>query len=283
MSMTQMGQPAAAALPCGVLWFLHIPKTGGTSVKEFLRSVAARTQWTFVELQEHGPLSAETWIRTTIHAARTRDANATTPRFLVHQHGESPGLGSALLPDLLRRLNNTLRLEDLAAQGCRLALTAVLREPIARTTSSLYFNGVGRHEVRAFVADQSDRQAKFIMNGVQHPSACTWVHNNTKRPCTSTNHTLLASPELVHQAYATLASFDLVGRFERFDAFIAELARMLRYSWESAVPHMLKHHKRPFNLSRDDQFWIAQHNVGDAWLYDSLAENRWKSPRYLDL
>ena len=41
---------ALAPMECGVLWFLHIPKTGGTTIQHHFHDNAAKQGWEFVNM-----------------------------------------------------------------------------------------------------------------------------------------------------------------------------------------------------------------------------------------
>lgn len=121
----------SAQLECGVLWFLHVCKTGGTTVKDFLKHDVGRSDgsgWRFVNLMSSPcdpTLAAHNmsdWMKSERWRVADGELRREQPRLIIHQHSCSPGMGAHLLPQL-QALNATLRRRS--GGRCRLALATV--------------------------------------------------------------------------------------------------------------------------------------------------------------
>ena len=154
----------AAQLECGVLWFLHVCKTGGTTVKDFLKYDVHRSErndWRLVNLMSSPcdpKLAAEDmgdWTQSARWLVADEELRRERPKLMVHQHSCSPGMGAHLLPQL-QALNATLQRRS--GGRCRVALTTVLRRPADLLKSSIFFNGVPPDAMRDFVTTQADYQ-----------------------------------------------------------------------------------------------------------------------------
>jgi hypothetical protein len=260
MAASVVGATTAPPLQCGVFWFLHISKTGGTSVQEFLRGVAhQQRKWKFVNL-EHQPcdkrLTSQNimdWDHSPTWKAAQHELNRTTPYLLVHQHHCSPGFGAHLLPQLLQ-LKRSLRV-----RGCSLALGTVLREPTSWARSAIYFTRLRYEYMRNFVSSLSDYQVKFIMFGYS---------KNWPAPLSGS----MATTDLAKRAAQTLAAFDLVGRTDNLSLFTSSVAKVIGVD-PPELPHIfdsgaLPAAAHPFELTESDMAFIQQHSVADAWLWE---------------
>ena len=154
------GMPAKVEpMQCGVLWFLHIAKTGGRDIITQLKGqalgplakeeggfVSARelpANWTFVELWYDRQMGAspmksrrykdtEAW--KTMERALAEEAQ---PKVFVHDHNNMAGFDDEnMFDEVLRPMACALE-----ARGCKLTLATMLREPTSRAKSHVFFEG----------------------------------------------------------------------------------------------------------------------------------------------
>ena len=162
-------------LRCGVVWFLHVPKTGGATVQSYLLERTRRRadgsdgnhsgeggegkKWLFVDIHNGERAWAQTsygsgnwhgsncepglsndnmsaWSQSPAWRRALRELDKPEPRLVVHQESCNPSIAS-LLPQLAA-LNSTLHAKG---RGCGLHLVTVLREPVALVESALHFVG----------------------------------------------------------------------------------------------------------------------------------------------
>ena len=272
----ELSSGAMSPLQCGLVWFLHVSKSGGTTVANYLGRVAPQNGWKFVNLWTSDDelrsgwrtgtfadsvlRNASTWTQSEQWRPAAEELQRARPRVVVHQHHGSPGLGQSLLQPL-QGLKRGLR-----AKGCDLLLATVLREPGAHMRSMLFYIGVPAAALRPFVANLSDYQAKYIMHGHEFgwPAPFTpWVVGS--RAATAT-------PALLQKASAALEHFDLVGRTDELQSFLAALTQRLagwpaldRVRHDNAVKKDLA--QNIFDVSTSDMRFICKHSAGDAVLY----------------
>ena len=126
-------------MKCGVLWFLHVPKTGGSTMASYFKQRARNHKlhgWKFVDMWQDsstiedarpgGPIYWGGWNKTAKWRSVLSELEADTPKLLVHAHHNMPGLGSryfateVLAPLALK----------LANKGCELRFATVLRDAV---------------------------------------------------------------------------------------------------------------------------------------------------------
>ena len=270
---------AAASEPefCGALWFLHIPKTGGDSVRDFLETAALRAHrdasasaYKFVDLYDwkdcekpEGPTS-QTFRKPSMSewSASPRWAEAEAeltqkarPRLVVHQHHCSVGLGTALMPQL-QQLDAWLRQ---AGHGCRVRIATVVRKPVAYLESSIYFNKVERRNVADFIREHSNSQAKYLLYG----DAWSPYMDSIGAPEAS-------PPGLEENATSALNGVEILGTTEELSAFTTRLAKLL----EVPVPtlkHVHGNTTHDFELSDEDRSLMFKHSDVDRLLYERFS------------
>ena len=256
--LTSIDGTSTNAGACGALWFLHVPKTGGGTLLKYLREGLEPLDWKFTDLYTFpcDPALAATsmadWERSEQWRAAEAELSRPRPRLLVHQHHCSPGFGTYLLPQL-QRLNQTL-----VAKGCRLRLVSILREPIARLESTIFFNKLAHDKVRSFVTKSTDYMVKYVMFGHPH----LWpAELGGGAP---------ASRALGDGAARALGMFELLGRTEALDEFAARVASNLGFDVKPLAHWHATTDSRPYELSETDKLWMRTHSLADQRLYRSV-------------
>lgn len=230
---------------CGVLVYLHVPKTGGSAVTRFLQHYGGTHGWwhTTINTQTPWPTIAE---RVRLHRR---------PKQIVIHHVDAP---MALSNEtVLARLDCSLR-----AQGCRLVRTTVLRDAASRATSAATYNRVPHVQYASWVAEHAT-------NGM----IAYLLHNRLR--LRRHNHTLPMTTAELHRARSFLADFDAVGRAEDlrpfFSYLLAVLAPMpaLPANAPARINETPEQHK--YELSPEERAWVREHTALDAQLYGSLC------------
>ena len=251
-------EPAAVStVPCGVIAFLHIPKTGGSSVTR--------------HLQQHS-LGVQGWSHTTITTTHTWSKvlerirrQHGRPKLVVIQHVEAPVAWAD--PILQRNVIGPLSCL-LRAQGCRLIRTTVLRNASERATSAAFYNRIVSTQYSDWIGEHAtDGIISFLLyNRMRHR-----IQNQTMR---------VTRVEL-RRAQLSLAEFDAIGRTEELDTFIDHLDALLGWrqlplastvaiaSLEAHVnltPELVK-----YQLSLEQQAWTSVRTSLDAELAARLC------------
>ena len=244
-------------LKCGVVFFLHIGKTGGMSVKSTFQRVAPALGW--ANFYQPDECQARNVKRGTPNMSRVLDddrwrkaLSVPRPRIVAEHHICPNGFREHYLPKLIQ-LNVTLQ-----KRGCRVVLVTLLRSPVALMESLIFFWRVKHPDVRGLVEHMNNWQVKWILFG--HQSDGTW-------PSTAiTNESFTGELRaLADRAKQVLSHFDIVGRTEQLDLFISRLCRLLG-TRPIPTPHS-NPSPRPYQLTSDDRAWIRQHTAADKWLY----------------
>jgi hypothetical protein len=244
------GLPAVAPpLRCGVLAYLHIPKTGGSSVTQFLqRHTVGGRGWSLRTIN-----AQYTWS----HVLEQIQQQQSRPKMVVVHHVDA---GTAisdprLLADVLEPLDCHLR-----KRGCRLVRATVLRDAVARATSAAFFNGVPH-----------DLYAKWI---AEHAADGTIAFLLANRMKVGGDHRVTSGHLQI--ALRALARFEAVGRTEELGAFLAHISRLL--GWPSALsdPDNVPSANptpstRRYELSHEEYEWTSNHTMLDAQLVASLC------------
>ena len=161
----QLSQERAQPLHCGLLYYLHVPKTGGTTVKNHLHALGPQG-WQLLSLQwpqkEKNTTERQRWLddpehwKTSEGWRRLRDAIATEerPKLLMVAHHGAPGLAYMVEHELPKLAC------ELKSRGCGVAVTTMLREPVERAVSAALFNAAksGRRPERALLDRSSHRR-----------------------------------------------------------------------------------------------------------------------------
>ena len=250
---------------CGLLYFEHIPKTGGTTVNKYLEELGDQG-WDFQRLfwgdeKEDWVAHPEKWKSSAgwrwVQESMERNWR---PKMILEGHHGAPGL-EYMLDNELKDVAS-----ELERRGCALQVATVLREPISCMVSSIVFNGGDlKNETRAIegVTWENNAQARYLLHGhpLQWPDA--W-------------HELALdgeAQELDRRVQKVLARTSLVGTTERLADFMHAINDLLGVSKPAGQLAVLN--------PSDDQSVELSKTLKDAMMQASLADrsiyNAWSS------
>jgi hypothetical protein len=207
---------------CGVIWFLHIGKTGGTTVQSQMDQEARKNEMTYVSLYDKQRLHWK-WEESEEYARiRAEVFNSSRPQLLVQQHHHylsyhgTPGMTPEFLNDHLRPLAC-----EAYSKGCNFTLATVLRDPLSHFRSRSVYESTKHNaphgKVFNFEADvkncQGDDQTSFIDSNEQNAN-------------------------LTYATAVLRDHFSLVGKTENLDEFLEDMLEMglgIKYLRQSRV------------------------------------------------
>ena len=130
-------------MTCGALVYLHIGKTGGTSVESHLEEVSPAANFSFYKVRwgddedsKYNYTDDERWI-----SFKNEMSTLTKPKATIAFHHGVPGFAAYMWSTELLPMQQMLE-----AKGCELRLTTVLREGSKRSMSNLNYDVGGWSE-----------------------------------------------------------------------------------------------------------------------------------------
>jgi hypothetical protein len=221
-------------MQCGVFWFLHVPKTGGTNLASFLKERARQHGWAYANMwklnlskDEKGDdheVRWKTW--NTSHQWQTnvvKQLKTDKPRIIIHDHHLMPGLNNPYMQEHV--LGPMAR--NLEARGCELRFATILREPIGHAMSRVRneFATESVHDrFHQFSSQMSNSMAKYVV----YNFASQWPeHLREYKVQPQVDEDLLRNSSII------LANFDLVGRTEDMEGFVRHVRQTL--GWAGTV------------------------------------------------
>lgn len=248
---------------CGVLWFTHVGKTGGTTVSKILEEGASRNKWQHIRTWSGGRQQLrDAPVGTGLYAKIDKLAGAAAvPRLVVDHHLEVPSLAEPRVLAWIRRLRSRLE-----ARGCQLLVTTMLREPIARAKSNLAYGSFAPRQTCEFVRENSNWQARaFSPTYNKDASHITYAQSLREKGPVNGSDALAALLEV----------YDLVGVTERMSEFIKALRDQLGWRNEPIGSHEQianpTEQCKKIQLTHEQQWWLHLHNLEDAVLYRAVC------------
>lgn len=271
------GLPAAKPEPmeCGLIWFVHIAKTGGRDIVTQIRSQSEevlakevggyqsvrrlRGNWTLAELWYDGGMSKEhplykgRWNETAAWKhIESQMTGIKRPKIIVHDHNNMVGFEDEYFFDgVLRPMACYLE-----SRGCEFKLATLLREPSRRAESHVFFEGNVNHDnFKDRVASVQNYQTHYMLHNHK-------FHNI--RPLEDTDR---------QRASEILQHFAMVGQTEDHDRFRRFF--MATLGWDEVKSDDVDNNKTPedqkMELTQDEQQWVAERNRLDKDLYDNFC------------
>lgn len=300
---TGIPESADEALPpmeCGVMWFLHVPKTGGTTMSHHFHDHAEEQGWKYANMwklripeeergesefvtahsvlppeasrlwgvwdnSEPGTENWKAWNTSDTWRRALKELESPQPKLIVHAHHNMPGLGDPyMVEQVLQPMKD--RLED---KGCELRFSTILREPVAEVTSLMLFNKIPQEQFVQSMQRQADGMTKYLVYNYQSQ----WPRDlsqagPTPRPL---------GEKMLSVARNILSDFALVGRTEELDAFMRAVNQALGWPvdlhtkrWNTGNVHetreMVSYQPTPEQVSL-----VKQANAIDSALYHTFC------------
>ena len=264
--------PPALPPQCGVLWVLHISKTGGETVRHHIRMRARQHSWTFMDLYlGTAPSTLRRPGRWEIEPKTRQLAqqlNQTRPRLVVHQHDGFGGLGDYFLDRVLRPLSCRFAAEG---HGCQVVLATVLRDPVARLLSQARSDSLPHAEFAAFARAQANFHTKYVLFGTDWRVGSLFLANAS------------VEQSLLEPARRVLSHFALVGRTEQLARYVTALDARMGWGVASessagngagATLHSGHQSKNRWNLTIEQTMDAHRFNRVDAQLHRSFCREQ---------
>lgn len=269
------GIPAEPVKPmkCGALAFLHIGKTGGTTISHHLEAQAETGNYSYFSLYNRSGGGFEEWSE---WQALSGALDGVQPRVAFQMHHGMPGLAQ---PGNLLETHLLPMKERLRAEGCDLTLVTVLRDGPSRIKSSLAYarwkDYKGQlHEGESILANNLSSSCPFLKNKANHET------NYLLRGCRSGQpREEYSDPDsersMLPEARRALSAMDFVGRTEELDDFISRLNVLLglpeglRAPTLNEVPEEFKQTK----FTHHEERCLADTTGADQELYRDYCED----------
>ena len=270
---------ATGELKCGVLWFLHISQTGGSTVSSSLKAWARRpsSRWTYVDLYnrrkcEPGLRSTnmDDWAAAPSWQRVLKELAKPKPRVALQSHDCSPS-AAALLPQL-QQLNATLQ-----AKGCGLHLVTVLREPVSHAESLVHFTNHLFHSSGPNEWTPAKLQHHWgdfgLLNIADRYLLCGHSASHLEREACTRRLESDTSVPLETKTAAVLAKCDLIGTTHSLTAFLARLATLVGHTVRPSETqlHLRSNIPHNFELTEADKRAIAAQDAPAIAAYTRFA------------
>merc|ERR1740117_2020646 len=270
--------PGTSRGQCGMLWFTHPPRTGGSSAWSVLERKAKRMGWhthDSIDMDSPGPHRNATWSwkRSKAWGSLLGHLDVAAPTLLLHHRQGMPGLSNLQLRAFLSRTKVSLE-----AKGCTLVLATLMRAPLSRALSEAgTHNFVDEEEVRAYSLVRHDVQTRHLVSQQPKPKAyCDPEHLATSRY--RQTHHRLAPPWCYQrevaplaQAAANLALYDLVGSRDELPAFLAATSAALGWHTNLGKVPLLEETQIRRGVSDGDARAVQQANQADMQLFTGMC------------
>ena len=256
-------------MKCGVFWFLHVPKTGGTTLMSYFKQQAPRYGWKYADMWQMkvekedarpGPIHWGSWNKTAKWQSVLAELAEDHPKLLVHTHHNMPGLGNRyFVTEVLAPLA-----QKLAKKGCELRFATVLRDAVEHVKSAAFFGRVrNRRQMERYGPRNANPMTKYVSYNFQSqwPTGFKWFPNPD-----GVDEKLLASAQQI------LSNFSLVGRTEDLGTFVKKMNVVLGWpeddtaERENTTP-LANHYK----LGASEITKLQEYNKLDNTLYNSFC------------
>ena len=249
------GVPTAPRpVPCGVIVFLHVPKTGGTAVTQFLQHHARGGS--------HGWWHATATPSTPWESILARlNGGSKRPRQIIIHHVDAQWSFSdrAFQASILAPLECKMR-----SLGCQLILTTLLRNASSRASSAAFYNHVPH-----------DQFMQWVSTHAQNGMINFLLHNRMRR--FRRNISLPVTSADLSQAGDLLKQFDAIGRTEEMEQYLNYFGTLIRASMSTNETKPNRINRTPdkfkYELTAQEHSWTRSQTGLDATLYKSFCKS----------
>mmetsp|Transcript_2881 Transcript_2881/g.5342 ORF Transcript_2881/g.5342 Transcript_2881/m.5342 type:complete len:350 (-) Transcript_2881:41-1090(-) len=247
LQLLQVKQQKSAAPACGILWFYHVPKTGGMSVRQWLlETKALGAIQDVLELKVEKPYEDDYINFTAFQEQQIQPAlhNIKGKLVAVHHHHKGPGLYG------MEHYFSDLK-KQLSSQGCSLTRFTVLREPVSLLMSALRYDSQLRNGNSSLKSGNNETKHNRSLR-----QNCRWHlksgdQESIRRDNAEVRYILNnfgsgdfpmpfggSKDAALKAAIQILDSFEVVGLTEELDLSIRNLVQVLRLPVFAEIPHM---------------------------------------------
>lgn len=275
IAMKRIAQNSKIGVPakCGVYYFYHIGKCGGTSISSWMEELAKSNpndfeyvnwwwqldEWTGKFDWRVGLSKVEEQIRSGMLQTNSKHW------LLLHHHHGAPGLRYMMLQfqEWKKMLNN---------QGCDLILTTVLRDPYSRVFSLIHYNHVPIEEFYQFVSNSEEiSQSKYLLFN-RGANKIPWLEPHHLEENHWSNRTVMELAGYLTQ------NFQIIGDTSKLDDFISQselLSGFSKFSSKNTKGKALSKNKgssAPYNFTTKMKAFLEPYLVFDRILMERLFE-----------
>lgn len=157
-----------------IIYFYHIPKTGGTYVNQYLKNLSIYLKAKYISFYDNSPnvsyLNKKKYINTFMHL----DLNK---HYIFHHHHGFPGLKFSYI------YLKTLR-DKLEQNNIKFIMFTILRDPISRINSSINYNKkLSNYEIDKYIISKNNYICKYLLYNKEYnlyPNIINDISNNNE-------------------------------------------------------------------------------------------------------
>ena len=245
-------------MQCGVLWFVHISKNGGSTTWDYLKRNAAVNNWKTAEIGAPafalgGPKQWK-WNESDGWRDAQLEMHQKEPKLIVHWNARVEGSGYMMrnhLPQVAC---------EMQAKGCDFQMATMLRDPVDHVTSEMGNQKMSPSVLQSHVATFSNSQVKSLLfNDAENwPSAYKQGDAN-------------ADIQLIAPASSMIKDFAIVGQTEAMGPALKALQQTLGFAESSVQQLIAPSAEAPVTLLEEEIALIRDSTEVDHLLYNTLC------------
>ena len=245
-------------MQCGVLWFVHISKNGGSTAWDYLKKNAAPNGWKTADFGAQayalGGPKRWRWNESDGWRDAQTELRQTVPKLIVHWHTRAEGNGYMMrnhLPQIAC---------EMQAKGCDFQMVTTLRDPVDHVMSEMGNRAMTPSVLHSHVTTFSNSQAKSLLFNDAENWPTVYRRGDAK-----------ADTQLITPASSMIKDFAVVGQVEAMGAVLQVLQKTLGFPEPPAGRHLNPSPDKPMKLSDEDESMIRDSTEVDHLLYNTLC------------